>query len=120
MRRSVRRSLVVVVPRRHRPQPGEHELPLESIVTASIVTATERAGHGLRGEYRAVVELARQPVSLIEIGAAIAAPLSVVRVLVADLVRDGHLDVHAPPPAFAHSGPSPLVHAQLLRGLRRR
>jgi uncharacterized protein DUF742 len=88
----------------------------------SLVTVTERARwrHDLENEYRTIVELARRPVSLVEIGAVLAVPVTVARVLVSDLVDGGFLDVHAPPPAFAGGRPSAAVLTQLLDGLRAR
>jgi uncharacterized protein DUF742 len=100
-----------------RTRPGGRELPMESLVTV-----TERVdwGHELENEYRTIVELARRPVSLVEIGAALAVPVTVARVLVGDLVDGGFLDVHAPPPAFVAGRPSAAVLTQLLEGLRAR
>jgi hypothetical protein len=88
----------------------------------SLVTVTERArwGHDLENEYRTIVEMARQPMSLVEIGAALKVPVTVARVLVTDLVDGGYLDVHAPPPAFAAGRPSAAVLTRLLEGLRAR
>lgn len=94
------------------------ELPMESLVTV-----TERAGwagHHLHNEYRTILELARRPVALVEIGAALNVPVTVARVLVGDLVGDGHLDVHAPAPAFADGRPTTAVLTRLLAGLRAR
>ncbi len=117
MRRSVWRSVVVdLAPRRrHRIGSEGPELPMESIV---IATERVRWAHDLGSEYRAIVELARRPMSLVEIGAALAVPMVVVRGLVADLVGGGYVDMHVPPPAFAAGGPSAVVLARLLRGLR--
>jgi hypothetical protein len=92
------------------------EIPMESLVTV-----TERArwaGHRLENEYRTILELARRPVALVEIGAALNVPVTVARVLVSDLVGDGYLDVHAPPPAFADGRPTTAVLTRLLAGLR--
>lgn len=116
MRHSVR-SLVDLVPaRRHRSLSGDRGLPMESIVTA---TGRARMGHDLvlENEHRAIVELARRPVSLVEIGAALTLPVAVVRVLVSDLVVGGSVIVHTPPPAFGVGGPSATALARLLRGL---
>lgn len=93
-------------------------LPMESLVTV-----TERAGwagHQLQNEYRTILELASRPVALVEIGAALNVPVAVARVLVGDLVGDGYLDVHAPPPAFADGRPTTAVLGRLLAGLRAR
>jgi predicted ArsR family transcriptional regulator len=88
----------------------------------SLVTATDRArwASDLQNEYRTIIELARTPVSLVEIGAALTVPVTVARVLVSDLVEGGYLDVHAPPPAFAGGRPSAAVLTRLLEGLRAR
>jgi Protein of unknown function (DUF742) len=100
-----------------RTRSGGRDLPMESLVTA-----TERAGwrHDLENEYRTIVELARRPVSLVEIGAALVVPVAVARVLVSDLVDGGFLDVHAPEPAFVGGRPSAAVLTRLLEGLRAR
>ncbi|MHA6618205.1 DUF742 domain-containing protein [Pseudonocardia sp. DLS-67] len=91
------------------------ELPMESLVTA---TARARWGHGLDTERRTIVELARRPVSLVEIGAALTVPVAVARGLVGELVEGGFLEVHAPPPGFMGGCPSASVLARLLDGLR--
>ncbi|WP_345604433.1 DUF742 domain-containing protein [Pseudonocardia adelaidensis] len=90
---------------------GGRALPMESLVTT---TARARWGHGLDADPRRIVELAGRPVSLVEIGAALAVPLAVVRGIVGDLVDGGFLEVHAPPGGC----PSASVLARLLDGLR--
>jgi hypothetical protein len=92
-----------------------------------VISAVRRAGpspaghcrwsHGLADEYRRVVELARRPVSLVEIGVALAVSVAVARVLVHDLVDRGFLHVHAP---FAGESPPAAVLCRLLDGLRAR
>ncbi|QYN38111.1 DUF742 domain-containing protein [Pseudonocardia sp. DSM 110487] len=94
------------------------ELPMESLV--SVTERARWAGHRLENEYRTILELARRPVALVEIGAALNVPVTVARVLVSDLVGDGYLDVHAPPPVFADGRPTSAVLTQLLAGLRAR
>ena len=100
-----------------RTRSGGRDLPMESLVTA---TDRGRWGHDLENEYRTIVELARRPVSLVEIGAVLAVPVTVARVLVSDLVEWRYLDVHASPPAFAGERPSAAVLTRLLEGLRAR
>jgi hypothetical protein len=92
------------------------DLPMESVVTA-----TERARHSrdLEPGHRAVVELARRPVSLVEIGTALTVPVAVVRGLVGQLDDRGLVDVHVPP-AFPGGRPTADVLARLLDGLRAR
>ncbi|HEY0813989.1 MAG TPA: DUF742 domain-containing protein [Pseudonocardia sp.] len=92
----------------------QRDLPIESLVTA-----TERTCTDLEPEYRAIVGMARRPVSLVEIGAALGAPVGVARVLVGDLADSGHLVLHAPPPTF-DGNPTPEILTRLLEGLRAR
>lgn len=93
------------------------ELPMESIVTA-----TDRAAwaQDLHNEYRVIVDLAEQPISLVEISAALRVPVAVTRVLVSDLVNADCLIVHTPPPSTADGTPTPAVLTRLLEGLRAR
>ena len=92
--------------------------------------ARRGAGHGDRGgkfaadlqlEYRATVELAASPVSIVEIGASLGVPVGVARVLVSDLVNAKYLVVHLPPvPTTTGGGPAPEILERLLHGLRTR
>jgi hypothetical protein len=97
-----------------RTRAGDQDLPIESLVSA-----TDESAADLQPEYRAIIALARQPVSLIEVSATIAVPIGVVRVLVSDLASAGHLVVHTPPRSPA-GGPSPQILGRLLDGLRGR
>jgi hypothetical protein len=92
-----------------------HDLPVESLVTA-----TDRWSSDLQKEYRVIIELAARPVSLVEIGAELHVPVGVARVLVSDLADAGYLVVHAPPPSSADGSPTPEVLHRLLEGLRAR
>jgi hypothetical protein len=91
------------------------ELPVETLVT---VTPTGHRAEELHLEYRATVELAARPISVVEIGAALRVPVGVARVLVSDLVDAGYLAVHLPP--SADGGPAPEILERLLEGLRAR
>jgi hypothetical protein len=51
----------------------------------------------LRFESRRIVELCRRPRSLADLGAALAAPLGVLRVLTGDLITEGHLRIEEQP-----------------------
>ena len=90
------------------------DMPVETLVT---VAGNADSG-GLEPEYRTTVELAAQPVSIAEVGAALGVPIGVARVVVSDLVDAGHLEVHLPP--SGEGGPSPAVLERLLEGLRAR
>ena len=105
-----------------RTRAGDHDLPIESVVTATDSGADTATGGGLddlQPEYRAILGLAHDPVSLVEVGAHLGVPIGVARVLVSDLAEAGHLVVHTPDPTYA-AGPPPQVLARLLEGLRAR
>ena len=92
------------------------ELPMESLVMA-----TERAPwQGLQAEYRAILEIADRPLSLVEIGSALQVPVGVARVLVSDLAGAGYVAVHEPEPTGDDGRPRPAVLERLLEGLRAR
>ena len=92
------------------------ELPMESLVSA-----TQRAPWpGMQAEYRSILEMAEQPVSLVEIGAALQIPVGVARVLVSDLAGAGYVAVHEPEPTGDDGRPRAAVLERLLEGLRAR
>jgi len=94
------------------------DMPVESLVTAT--DAGVFAGD-LQLEYRATVELAATPVSIVELGASLGVPVGVARVLVSDLVNAKYLVVHLPPaPTTEGGGPAPEILERLLDGLRAR
>jgi hypothetical protein len=88
----------------------------------SLVTATQRARweHDLGDEYRVILEMARTPVSLVEIGARLAVPVTVARAFVRELADGRYLDVHAPPRPGVDGRPTRGVLIRLLTGLRAR
>jgi len=92
------------------------DMPVETLVT---VTPAGGRATDLHLEYRATVELAARPISIVEIGAALRVPVGVARVLVSDLVDGGYLTVHLPP-STTGEGPGPEVLGRLLEGLRAR
>jgi len=92
------------------------ELPMEALVSA-----TQRAPWpGMQEEYRLILEMAEQPVSLVEIGAALLVPVGVARVLVSDLAGAGYVAVHEPEPTEDDGRPRAAVLERLLEGLRAR
>jgi len=90
------------------------DLPLETLVSATGRTA---GLGGCQPEYRAVVELAQTPVSVVEVGGGLGVPVGVARVLVGDLAAGGYLVVHAAPTLTADGRPSPQLLQRLLEGL---
>lgn len=103
---------------RGRTRPIGHDMPIESLV--SVTGHGRRHSAALDPEYRRIIELGREVVSLVELGVALAVPVGVVRVLVSDLAESGYLIVHAPPPMTANGGPKPELLERLLDGLRAR
>ncbi|GAA1876489.1 DUF742 domain-containing protein [Pseudonocardia ailaonensis] len=92
------------------------EFPVESLVT---VTAAGRHAAELQLEYRTILGLAAAPVSLVEIGATLAVPVGVARVLVGDLADAGYVSVHLPQ-VDRDGSPGPEILERLLEGLRAR
>lgn len=97
-----------------RTRSADRDLPIESIVTA-----TDRHCAELEPEYRTIVGVARRPVSLMEVGAALGVPVGVARVLVGDLADSGHIVLHTPP-EWADGHPNTELLTRLLEGLRAR
>ena len=92
------------------------ELPMESLVSA-----TEwHPWPGMQTEYRAILEMADHPISLVEIGAALQIPVGVARVLVSDLAGAGYVSVYEPEQTGDNGRPRPAVLERLLEGLRAR
>jgi Protein of unknown function (DUF742) len=93
----------------------DHDLPVETLVTTTddgLVSLPR-----LRFERARIVELCRQPVSVIEVAAHLGLPVGVARVLVSDLHGDRLLAVHRP--AVSPGGrPPPEILERLLHGLR--
>lgn len=75
-----------------RTRPDGADLPLEALVstTSRGMSAAERE----QFERRPVLKRCERPLSVAEVASAIGVPLGVARVIVADLVGDGLLQVH--------------------------
>jgi len=67
------------------------DLPIEALVVS---TPEGLEAVGPRHEARRIVGLCREPMSVAEVSARIGIPLGVARVLVGDLLGDGHVQVH--------------------------
>ena len=92
------------------------ELPMESLVAATDWTPWP----GMQTEYRAILEMADRPVSLVEIGSALQIPVGVARVLDSDLAGTGYVAVYEPEPTGDDGRPHPVLLGRLLEGLRAR
>ncbi|MCW2632172.1 MAG: hypothetical protein JWR88_1134 [Pseudonocardia sp.] len=94
------------------------DMPIEALVTATELAL--RSSSSLDMEYRSIVELGCQPVSVVEIGAALRVPVGVARVLVSDLANAGYLTVHLPQSDDTDGRPGSEILGRLLDGLRAR
>ncbi|MFJ4837599.1 DUF742 domain-containing protein [Streptomyces sp. NPDC088746] len=94
-------------------QPTRNTLDRLTLLSSTGVTAVDDLTHA----QRRLVELLRGgPLALVEVAARLALPVSLVRVLVADLVDSSHLHARAPiPEAKAHD---PQLLEKVLDGLR--
>ncbi len=101
---------------RGRTEPQRH-IPIEAVLVASQAAVQEArfAGHD---KYRIAVLCETQAQSLAEIGAYLALPLGVARVLVADMVADGLLTLHGAAPREGFTERMDLLE-RVLSGLRK-
>lgn len=74
-----------------RTRPVDERLHMETVVTASPAALSAPLGF----ERRHIVEICQRPLSVAEIAAGLRVPLGVARVLVADLVAERLLVIHA-------------------------
>jgi hypothetical protein len=73
---------------------GETEISLEAQIHATDRGVRQLSSY--RWEAAKVVELVQSPIALIELAARAEVPIGVARVLVADLIADGAVVIHAP------------------------
>ncbi len=105
---------------RGRTRPVGQALPIESLVTVTEAAAGHQGNPALQPEWRAIMKLCvARPLSVAEIGAALAVPIGVARVLVSELAGAGYLEVHLPQ-ATGDGGPGHAILGRLLNGLRAR
>lgn len=91
------------------------DLPWETLVTTTPSGLASLAR--LRLEQKRIVSMCQRPVSVAEVGAELSVPVGVAQVLVADLCKDGLLQVHRP--ITTDDGrPSPDVLQRLIAGLK--
>lgn len=99
---------------------GRTDIDLDLDV-ATQIEATPR-GVAAQARYRweaaQVIDACRRPVALVEIAAALGLPLGVVRVVVADLEKDGAVGVHRPPEEDLDSASYTELLERVLEGIR--
>ncbi|WP_016696868.1 DUF742 domain-containing protein [Actinoalloteichus spitiensis] len=95
---------------------AREDLRVETLVSVSDRDESLRR-HGLTREYRGIIQLCSEPLSVAEVAARLAIPLGVAKVLLADMAETGSIVVH---PAAALTGrPDTHLMLRVLEGLRR-
>jgi len=97
-----------------RTRPADPDLAVEALVATTPLG--EARGGDLRLEWRWVVTLCRELLSVAEVAARLDVPLGVARVLVADLAAAGLVAVHGLPGENGDR-PDPSLLARILAGL---
>ena len=93
--------------------PGDSELAIECTVVA---TPRAASFDDLAPEQQAIVDLARVPLSVAEIGAYRGLHIGIVRVLVGDLVRESYLEIVSQ--SLDPGGPDLSLLDRLIEGIR--
>ncbi|MEU9982348.1 DUF742 domain-containing protein [Streptomyces sp. NPDC050856] len=75
---------------------------------------------GMQSEHAAILRMCRRPTAVVEIAAELALPVSIVRILLADLLGTGRISARHPRTTRASSRrvPDPDILEQVLVGLR--
>ncbi len=97
-----------------RVEPTRNTLALESLVVSATSDTTE---HGLGPEAMAILSLCRRLLSVAEVAAHLRQPITVVKVLLADLIDAGLILARPPIPVAEH--PDKALLKEVLDGLRR-
>jgi hypothetical protein len=99
---------------------GRTDVDLDMDVATQIEATPKGAAAQARYRWEAsqVIEVCRRPVALVEIAAALSLPLGVVRVVVADLEKDGAVGVHRPPDDDLDSASYTELLERVLEGIR--
>jgi hypothetical protein len=105
---------------RGRTRSAGEELPIEALVTATDLAIRRERDPSLQVEWRTIIGMCGQPMSVAEIGIELRVPITVARVLVGDLANAGYLTVHMPRSAESDSGPGQAILGRLIDGLRAR
>ncbi|MGV9314842.1 DUF742 domain-containing protein [Streptomyces sp. NPDC003691] len=74
---------------------------------------------GMQSEHARILELARHPVSVVELSAQLRLPVTVVRILLGDLLATGRITARRPRAAHSLAGlPDSALLEEVLHGLR--
>jgi hypothetical protein len=97
---------------RTRSDVGEFDL-IALVIATKPVSAI---GLGLAPEHVAIVRMCQHPLSVAEVAAHLNLPVGIVRVLLGDLLGEGLIRTHQPPPAS--QPPNPRILNALIDGLQ--
>jgi hypothetical protein len=90
------------------------EFDLIALVVA--IQPVSALGPGLAPEHVSIMRLCQSPLSVAEVAAHLNLPVGIVRVLLGDLLDDGLIRTHQPPPAS--QPPSQRILNAVINGLR--
>ncbi|HZR53595.1 MAG TPA: DUF742 domain-containing protein [Streptosporangiaceae bacterium] len=99
-----------------RTEPVGELLDLLAVVVAINMPGDARDGLRLTPEHRRILEVCRRRSTVADVAADVALPVGVVRVLLADLIKDGAVIVVRPRPAGEQASTDMLQ--EILNGLR--
>ncbi|MFJ8645942.1 DUF742 domain-containing protein [Streptomyces sp. NPDC093546] len=89
----------------------------------TLVVAESEPVPGMQSEHAAILRMCRRPTAVVEVAAELALPVSIVRILLADLLGTGRISARHPRTSAAASSsayalPDPDILEQVLVGLR--
>ncbi|MFF2085377.1 DUF742 domain-containing protein [Nocardia sp. NPDC058176] len=99
---------------RGRTMGAAHDLDVATLVTTSGLTHRPRPEQ----EYESIIAVCQVPLSVAEVAASLRLPLAVTKILVGDLIGEGHLIFRAPVHTEAGAGDLNILRA-VLDGIRR-
>jgi hypothetical protein len=102
-----------------RTAPGSDGLTLVTLVTAVPADAAADRPQPLQPEHRAILARCVTPVALVEIAAAVDLPISVTKILVADLAASGTVTLRAPSTGVVDGDIDTNVLLEVRNGLAR-
>jgi hypothetical protein len=88
-----------------------------NLITLVVTSAYENVA--MEPEYAEILRICQYPLSIAEISATLGLPLTVVKILVADLIEQGYLIFSSPPSPMDTDTPDMNILQAVLDGIRR-
>lgn len=88
-----------------------------NLITLVVTAASENAS--MDPEYADILRLCHYPLSIAEISAKLELPITVIKILVADLIEQGYLNFSSPPSPLNTETPDMNILQAVLDGIRR-